>query len=69
MNDSYLEAVKFTAMGVVALCLAAAVPDIAIGNSVEMVMASRGSFLLAATVAFGGGILFGSYGWLVRRYW
>ena len=68
MNDSYLEAVKFTAMGVVALCLAAAVPDIAM-VAPESARASQGMFQMAAMGAFGGGILFGAYGWLVRRYW
>lgn len=68
MTDSYVEAMKFTAMGIGALLLALATPDIATGSPAADIRASQGMFLAATTVAFGGGIVFGAYGWLVRRY-
>ena len=68
MSDSYAEAVKFTGMGIGILCLAFAIPEIVIGSPAD-IRASQGAFLAAAVIAFGGGILFGAYGWLVRRYW
>lgn len=68
MHDSYLEAVKFTGLGIGALCLAFVVPDIAIGSPAD-VRASQGAFWAAAVIAFGSGIMFGAYGLLVRRYW